>query len=664
MKLYILLLLPSDIPHTDVPDPGRFFEFIVVRPPNLDDFRNYIIKHRPVLVISVGDHSIWSHLFTIHFGIRKIWVHFNEIKQIGDPYRLASSYIKNTLQHDLDATHPLISIITTTFQSKHKILRPLKSLLSQTYDNWEWIIWDDSPTNEVDTYESIKSLAAKDDRIRVYRAPQHSGFIGEMKEVAGSMARGKWIVEFDHDDIIVPQLFQWLLQIDKKYPKAEYVYSDCIELFENTDAPWAYGEHFSMGYGSYARQRVRPTPTSPNYYHHVAQTSPINPETLAHIVGIPNHVRIWKRSVYYDIGKHAPKLPVVDDYELTLRTFFHSDFKVRDTLESTDLNDVKWVRIVYPAYYQYRNEGGNNFTFLRNALIQELVAHIHTLYESRKLDKFMRLGWELRPDRYLPGPCWELERHHQHQPIEHFFVPEDQDEKHPCISIVMPTYNRPDDLRKAINSVLGQTYTNWILFVMGDCCGHVDKVLSEYDDQRIRYQNLAKNHGAGGAVPRNYALMMLTRTRYVAYLDDDNTWKSNHLSSLVPLILSDSSVQYVFSSMTINDKPLLFRGQPKRGRIDTSCVLHKWDLCIRYGYWKNREEAGYAHDWEFFSRWKNEKWLASGICTVVYSTDHNLQSYEELTSMYNDQGDEPYVLEVLDTDSLPQSNDETSHGSC
>jgi hypothetical protein len=39
--------------------------------------------------------------------------------------------------------------------------------------------------------------------------------------------------------------------------------------------------------------------------------------------------------------------------------------------------------------------------------------------------------------------------------------------------------------------------------------------------------------------------------------------------------------------MIIDGKELLFE-EPKLGRIDTSCVIHSFDLCVKYGLWKDR----------------------------------------------------------------------------
>jgi hypothetical protein len=75
---------------------------------------------------------------------------------------------------------------------------------------------------------------------------------------------------------------------------------------------------------------------------------------------------------------------------------------------------------------------------------------------------------------------------------------------------------------------------------------------------------------------------------------------------------------------------------PRKGRIDTSCVVHKWKLCYTRGLWKDRIEGGYAHDFEFFNRITSNfscVWKATKKFTLLYNTEFNGQSYNQLIQM-------------------------------
>lgn len=490
MKLNVLLLVTSS--SDDVPD-WKSVNWIVKTKPTLEQFHQIVALEKPGLILSTGNKDTWMHLFSTPFHICKRWCHFDDPTQFpSDENTLLQLYLKNNLDHPLDASRPLISVITTTFHSKHRILRPYHSLQSQTYDNWEWIVWDDSTNDE--TYRELVEFANQDTRIRVFKAPDHSGFIGDMKQRACGLTRGQWIVELDHDDIIVPSLLQWIVEIHTKYPHAEFIYSDCVELYEDTEAPFFYGDFYAFGYGAYVRQYIR------GKYHYVAQSSLINPITLQHLVGLPNHVRIWKSTTYSEIRKHHETLPVVDDYDLLLKSFLHAK-------ETTA--DPKWIRIVAPAYFQFRNTGGNNFTFLRNDLIQKLVPLIHNMYLPQLREKYHQLGWTNSPIHALNRPVWEImDETPTFSSIETSFVPEDQDASNPCVSIVLCS---EEFLAQDISNVVRQSYQNWILFIIASKSSSLDQTMQAFQDSRIRYHNLSRDTDLDTRI--QYAKTMLVRTK-------------------------------------------------------------------------------------------------------------------------------------------------------
>lgn len=188
----------------------------------------------------------------------------------------------------------------------------------------------------------------------------------------------------------------------------------------------------------------------------------------------------------------------------------------------------------------------------------------------------------------------------------------------PLVSVIVPTYKRAQLLFPAIQSVLTQDYTNLELLVVGDNCPDIQKMKSVNFPwfPKMRILNLNKNHGAGGAVPRNHGIIAAAGD-LIAYLDDDNRWKPNHLSSLY-LHMEDAA--FTFSSMEVDGVDLGFK-VPAQGSIDTSCILHEKYLIDKYGYWKSQKEAGYPHDWELVNRWikGKEMWSSTERPTVIYN---------------------------------------------
>ena len=92
----------------------------------------------------------------------------------------------------------------------------------------------------------------------------------------------------------------------------------------------------------------------------------------------------------------------------------------------------------------------------------------------------------------------------------------------PTFSIVIPTYNRAELLKRCLDSVVAQTFTDWEAIVVDNYSeDNTEEVVLSYNDDRIRY---LKNHNHGIiAVSRNKALD-LAKGDYICFLDSDDAW--------------------------------------------------------------------------------------------------------------------------------------------
>lgn len=105
----------------------------------------------------------------------------------------------------------------------------------------------------------------------------------------------------------------------------------------------------------------------------------------------------------------------------------------------------------------------------------------------------------------------------------------------PLISVVIPTFKRPDYLARAIESVLKQTYANWELVVVDDngeaseFRKSTESLMYRYaSDPRIEYLKHSENRG--GSAARNTGIQR-TSGEYVAFLDDDDEWLPTKLEA-------------------------------------------------------------------------------------------------------------------------------------
>jgi|GEM_PF-1640784 len=105
-----------------------------------------------------------------------------------------------------------------------------------------------------------------------------------------------------------------------------------------------------------------------------------------------------------------------------------------------------------------------------------------------------------------------------------------QDNNDPVISVIIPTYNRPEQLKETIGSVIVQTFKNYEIIIVNDAGEDVSGVVKGFNDGRIRYVSHQRNKGLAGA--RNTG-MMNAKGKYIAFLDDDDIFYPNHLETLL-----------------------------------------------------------------------------------------------------------------------------------
>jgi glycosyltransferase involved in cell wall biosynthesis len=112
------------------------------------------------------------------------------------------------------------------------------------------------------------------------------------------------------------------------------------------------------------------------------------------------------------------------------------------------------------------------------------------------------------------------------------------------VSVVIPTRNRADLLRKALDSALSQTYPLMEIIVIDDASedSHAYARIEELD-LRVRYVRNDRPLGPSGA--RN-AGIYLARGELVAFLDDDDEWLPEKLEKQVREFLLDPEVGAVY----------------------------------------------------------------------------------------------------------------------
>lgn len=113
------------------------------------------------------------------------------------------------------------------------------------------------------------------------------------------------------------------------------------------------------------------------------------------------------------------------------------------------------------------------------------------------------------------------------------------------VSIIIPTYNREHTIKRAVDSVLEQTYQDFELIIVDDAStDNTCQIISEYKDSRIKYLKTEDRHGANHA--RNVGISN-AQGEYIAFQDSDDVWQPDKLEKQMKILQEESDVDIVFS---------------------------------------------------------------------------------------------------------------------
>lgn len=140
----------------------------------------------------------------------------------------------------------------------------------------------------------------------------------------------------------------------------------------------------------------------------------------------------------------------------------------------------------------------------------------------------------------------------------------------PQVSVIIPTYNRKRFLRRAIESVLNQNFSDFEIIVVDDASAEpVQDVVDCLKDPRIRLIRHETNKGEAEA--RNTGILN-SSCEYIAFLDDDDEWLSDKLAlQLEKLKNSPPIVGGIYTGYAVvdfsSDQQLFVRIPSRKGNI-------------------------------------------------------------------------------------------------
>lgn len=153
------------------------------------------------------------------------------------------------------------------------------------------------------------------------------------------------------------------------------------------------------------------------------------------------------------------------------------------------------------------------------------------------------------------------------------------------VSVIIPTYKRPDNLKMAINSVINQTYKNIEIIVVDDnnpntsyraITENIMKDYMNYDN--IKYLKHKKN--LNGSAARNTGIKE-AKGRFITFLDDDDEMMHDkierQISKLENLDITWGAV-YCGCNFVKESKVVGFLSSKKEGNLKKELLLTKWGI--------------------------------------------------------------------------------------
>lgn len=182
-----------------------------------------------------------------------------------------------------------------------------------------------------------------------------------------------------------------------------------------------------------------------------------------------------------------------------------------------------------------------------------------------------------------------------------------------CIDVIIPTFNSMPWLEYAIDSVLDQTHTNIMLYVIDD--GSTDRTyefMKSLRDDRIVY--IRKSNG-GVSSARNLGILK-SKSEYITFLDADDVWSKNKLEDQLSLLEKRAEIGLVYGHhYVIDTEDIILRNNRyyERGDIfdkllegnfisgSASMVMIRRSILDKVGGFFN-EELENGEDWELWLR--------------------------------------------------------------
>ncbi len=184
----------------------------------------------------------------------------------------------------------------------------------------------------------------------------------------------------------------------------------------------------------------------------------------------------------------------------------------------------------------------------------------------------------------------------------------------PSVTVLVPTHQRPEKVRRALRSVVDQDYPGELKAIVVFDRSEPDPSLIE-EFAPLPLQVLANDRTPGLCGGRNTGILAAD-TEFVAFLDDDDEWLPGKLAAQAEALLDEPSAEFVSTSMLVDFRGTLSERLAGRDRVtydellaSRMAMLHSSSYLIRrsallgdLGLMSEVIPGGVYEDWDVLLR--------------------------------------------------------------
>ncbi|WP_434119722.1 glycosyltransferase [Pseudomonas fortuita] len=389
---------------------------------------------------------------------------------------------------------PLLSVAIPTYNYGRYLAQCVQSVLDQGVDNIEILVLDNASTD--DTAEVMAAFASNP-KVRYIRNRYNYG-PGYNWRNGLRIAQGRYFTFLSADDYFNPGHLTRLLPTLENNPNVAVGYTG-IRWVDGAGQPLNRSRHPGYRNGDYVGDR-----------NEVA-------DLLIHDLYMTPSAVIYRREAFCSVWKPGNTYGAGDWEMVVQMAERYPDFAYVDMPGVS----YRWHGAQYSSGFYASSEPLMGHLAIVEGVFERNAQH-HLHGREREVAGHLKRRLDLYPDEQgsqlgarARRLCERLEEQARQQ-------------EETLFSVILTTYNRPQLLKDALDSIAHQSFKDLDVILVNDNGDPVESLLAEYDFP-VTYIRQGRNRGPAAA--RNTALHV-ARGRYVVYLDDDDLYLPDHLETL------------------------------------------------------------------------------------------------------------------------------------